>query len=178
MICHDLPPGRAPLSCVRKCHVLSGSDSLRPFHPCPSFRPDVPPPAFRPKCNPHRHFDRSEASGEIRPATEAGRMPEPAASPLFSGGTPIGFLHSAPAGSRGSGRNDGKGRRCDVSGNVMIRHDAPFFALARRSGRSGSIYVHIVFSYGKSSGFPGVREFGVAGPAHRPVASRGHGRKS
>lgn len=48
-----------------------------------------------------------------------------------------------------------------MSGNVMIRHDAPFFALARRSdrngrppGRCGRVYVHIVFSYGKSSGFP------------------------
>ncbi len=38
-------------------------------------------------------------------------MPEPVASPLFSGGTPIRFVHSAPAGGRGSGRNDGMGSR-------------------------------------------------------------------
>ncbi len=46
-------------------------------------------------------------------------MPEPVASPLFSGGTPIGFLPFdfaqgrllRPGRGRGSGRNDGMGSR-------------------------------------------------------------------
>ena len=52
-------------------------------------------PSFRPK--------RSERRN---PAGDRGR---PNAAACGVDGAPIGFLHSAPAGGRGSGRNDGKG---------------------------------------------------------------------
>ncbi len=104
----------------------------RPPIPAPEMPPGgpsaaslpVPSASLRAGCfdrsGPHRHFDRSAASGEIRPATGAGRTPEPLASPLFSGERPPDSSPStslragyyAPAGGRGSGRNDGKGRAC------------------------------------------------------------------
>ena len=95
--------------CRRCPGVAPGSAVLGPRNgPVPAgllFVAEAPgaplaPPIISTGAPPRRHFDRSEASGEIRLATAAGRMPEPVAStvrgPDFSPSTSLRAGYSAP----------------------------------------------------------------------------------
>ena len=88
----------------------------------PSFRPEHPlavisteaylQPSFRPK----RSEWRNPAGDGHRPGAETSGVD----------GTPTRFLHSAPAGGRGSGRNDGMGSRTGL-GTSPASSAAPAF---------------------------------------------------
>ncbi len=94
-VSHSFPPFLRAVAeldrpvCIYIFYTLAGNVSI----PCPGRRPSRR--AFRRTATPPtRHFDRSVASGEIRPATEAGRTLRPWAStersPDFSPSTGSG----------------------------------------------------------------------------------------
>ena len=85
------------------CHEMSGFVRFR--HVRPAAGRNLLPVASTGRNPPARHFDRSGVSRVVEKSGRRRRRPQ--ARSCGVGTAPIGFLHSAPAGDRASGRNDG-----------------------------------------------------------------------